>query len=379
MVVPFITDMGEKLELTDTKTGEKMVLDQYAYWCDMGKGKPEVKETSDDLKSLMAKYDLSKDKVIDMRKYKHYLQEKSRNSMNEITKFRNVVRECISELKKENDPRERLKESLRKVVKDVLNEVGSLTNRGLPEQDKEEKEISDKQYNKKGNVRLDKNNEAQQHEMETLAHSIDPKIDVYWDDHNQLIVCDQNNLYVRICQRFENSYDIDAMVKLVDRVRAIAQTWDQVKAFVKANFGDLKKTIPDQKHDMAIDNTKDREVIKTAPGPMTGVIKNRGEKKNGEDAKIKSTKRDDQDYNEPMTKRDEDMPDQPMKKVTEPGKDPEGKNKKIDKTQQPKAPKHTNDNTLRTKDKKTSKFVLKQKKASPSEKKQSLSKEKKDY
>ena len=43
MVVPFITDMGEKLELTDTKTGEKMVLDQYAYWCDMGKGKPEVK------------------------------------------------------------------------------------------------------------------------------------------------------------------------------------------------------------------------------------------------------------------------------------------------------------------------------------------------
>ena len=60
--------------------------------------------------------------------------------MNEIKKFKNMVRECLSEIKKENDPRTRLKESLRGVVRDVLKEVGNLTNRGLPEQDKEEKE-----------------------------------------------------------------------------------------------------------------------------------------------------------------------------------------------------------------------------------------------
>ena len=304
--------------------------------------------------------------------------------MSEISKFRNVVRECISEIKKENDPRERLKESLRKVVKSVLNEVGNLTNRPIPEQGKEEKEISDKQYNKKGNERLDKDNEKQQKEIDTIVKGIDPSYEAYWDDHNQLIVIAENLLYVRICQRHEDSYDIDAMIKLVDRVRAINQTWEQVKSFVKANFGDAraklnKTTNADQLKDRAMALTNDREVIKTAPGPMTGAIKNRGEKKNGEDAKIKSTKRDDQDYNEPMTKRDEDMPDQPMKQTAEPGKDPAGnKNHKIEKTQQMKAPKHADDKTLRPKDKKTAKFILKQKKASPSEKKQSLSKEKKD-
>ncbi len=148
------------------------------------------------------------------------------------------------------------------------------------------------------------------------------------------------------------------MVKLVDRVRAIGLTWDQVKDFVKANFKALKnKTIPDQLHKKSVDNYEDKEVIKSPAGPMTGAIKNRGEKKNGEDAKIKDTPNKHKDYNEPMTKRDEDMPERPMKNVTEPGKDPEGKNHKIEKTKQVKPPKHEKSPTdLRPGDKKTTKF-----------------------
>ncbi len=278
--------------------------------------------------------------------------------MNDITKFRNIVRECISEIKKENDPRERLKESLRTIVRKTLNEISNVTK---PEPSKDEKEVVSKGYRKDGNERLDKTNEKQLSELESLIHGIDPKWEVYIDDHNQFIVRAQNLLYVRVCPKFENNYDVDAMVKLVERVRAIALTWEQVKAFVKANFGDLKKgTNADNLHKKAIDNEYEKGVNQKAAGPEFDIVKNRGEKKNGEDSKIKSTKQKDMDYNEPQVSKEEDMPDQPMKNVTKPGEDPTGKNKNISKTEKPKAPKFKNDKKLKATDKKTPKFVKKQ-------------------
>ena len=277
--------------------------------------------------------------------------------MTEIRKFKNIVKECIQEIKMENNPRLQLKESLRKIVKHVLNEMATTTNK--PEPDKEEKEKISKGYRKDGNERLDKTNEKQQEEIETIVHGIDPTWTAYWDDHDQLIVKAQNLLYARICPRYENNFNVDLMVKL-DRVRAIALTWDQVKAFVKANFGDLKnKTNADSLHTKAIDNSEDKTKGKEA-GPKNDIVTNRGQEKNGKDAKIKDTKKNDKNYNDPMTKREEDMPDQPMKQVTEPGKDPEGKNKKIDKTSWNKPPKYKNDKKLRIAPPKTKKFTLKQ-------------------
>jgi len=147
------------------------------------------------------------------------------------------------------------------------------------------------------------------------------------------------------------------MVKLVDRVRAIALSWEQVKAFIKANFSDLKKTTKaDVLKQTSLDHYKDRDVNKKEAGPRHDIIKNRGEKNNGEDAKIKNTKKSDMDYNEPQTKRDEDMPDQPMKNVTDQGKDPEFKNRDIKKTDKVKPQKHKDDKKLKASDKKTPKF-----------------------
>ena len=277
------------------------------------------------------------------------------NIMSEISKFRNMIRECISEIKKERDPKIRLKESLRSVVKDVLNEIANITK---PELDKDEKETISKGYFKKGNERVGKTNDKQLTELETIVHAIDPTWEAYWDDHNQLIVRAHNLLYVRICPKYENNYDIDAMVKLVDRIRAIALTWDQVKAFIKANFSDLKnKTIPDQLYKKSIDNHDDKEVIKKDAGPEKAKVNVRYQ--DPKNPSVKDTKRDDMNYNEPQTKRDEDMPDQPMKQVTDPGKDPESKNKNITKTDRVKPPKHKNDKMLKASDKKTPKFTAK--------------------
>ena len=268
--------------------------------------------------------------------------------------FRNIIKECWDEVRKESDPRQKLKESLRGLVKDVLNEIANVTE---PKPDEEEKKKVQKGYAEKGNERLDKTNDKQAEELETIVHGIDPTWNAYWDDHNQLIVRAHNLLYVRIVPKFENNYDIDAMVKLVDRVRVIGVTWEQVKKFIKANFGGLKgATKADDLKTKAMDHSKDRDVIKKAAGPDNS-IKNRGEKNNGEDAKIKSTKKSDMDYNEPQVKNDEDQPDQPMKQVTEPGKDPKSMNKNIDKTSKVKPQKHDkSDTNIRPTDKKTTKF-----------------------
>lgn len=271
--------------------------------------------------------------IVDLTKEKTMKTEKA--------KFQSLVRECLAEVKVELDPRTRLKESLRKVVRNVLNEISTGTK---PEPDKAEKEKVQKGFAKDGNERLDKVNEKLQKELETLVHGINSDWAVYWDDRKDLNVDAKNLLRVRITPKFENNFDIDAMVKLCDRIRVIAVTWEQVKDFVKVNFSNLvNKTNADQLKDRSMSLGKDRQTSDKAAGPVQSDIKNRGEKNNGEDAKVKDTKRDDKDYTEPQTKKEEDMPDQPMKQVTEPGKDPDSKNKDIEKTPQVKPPKHKKD------------------------------------
>ncbi len=60
----FITDSGEPIEIKN-QTGEVMMyLPRYAYWEDLGRGKPEVRKSSDDLEKLMAEYGVSGDRVV---------------------------------------------------------------------------------------------------------------------------------------------------------------------------------------------------------------------------------------------------------------------------------------------------------------------------
>jgi hypothetical protein len=260
--------------------------------------------------------------------------QENKHMNTEKQKFQSLVKECIAEIKMESDPKLQLKESLRKVVKNILKEIasGTLGKSAIP---KEDNEKIQKGYAKVGNERLDKTNIKLMKELETIVHGINADWDVYWDDRFDLNVDAKNLLRVRITPKFENNFDIDAMVKLTDRIRVIAVTWDQVKDFVKENFNNLEnKTVPDKLKDRSMAQGGDRDVIKKAAGPVQSDIKNRGEKNNGEDAKIKDTKRDDKNYNEKQVSKDEDQPDQPMKSVVDAGKDPESKNKNIDKTPQ---------------------------------------------
>ena len=254
------------------------------------------------------------------------------NTLSAKEKFQKLVNECVSEIRNENNPILTIKEALRPIVKRVLNELSTAPNQKV---DKDELEKERKGYAKKGNERLDKTNEKLLKELETLVHGIDNNWCVYWDDRNDLVVDAKSLLKVRITPKFENNFDIDAMPKLVDRIRVIAVTWEQVKTFIKANFTDLKNKT-------SVDNAKEKsdgnEISKKendgkAAGPIQSDIKNRGEKNNGEDSKVKSTKKDNKDYNE-LPVKDEDLPDQPMRPS-----ELKNLNKKIDKTPQVKPPK----------------------------------------
>ena len=291
-------------------------------------------------------------------------QEKT--NMNELKKFRNLVKECVTEIKKESDPKFRLKESLRGVVKDVLREIIVSNN---TEQDKDETEKIRKGYDPKraglyhkndDPKRSDKVNNKLLKELESIINDINSDWEVYWDDYRQLVVRAHNMLYVRIIPKFEDNFDVVAMVKLVDRVKAVSLTWDQVKDFVKVNFKELgkgpegNKTKADKAWEKSMANKVDQDKNKKNAGPDKATVKPRYI--DPSDTHIKDAKKDDKNYNDPQVKKDEDMPDKPMKDVGE----PESKNKNIKKTEKVKPPKHKLDKKLRVSDKKTPKFSLKQ-------------------
>jgi hypothetical protein len=250
--------------------------------------------------------------------------------------FKKLIRDTLAEMHAPSKE-ERLKASLRNLVGEVINEIASVAK---PEPDEDETEKINKQFAKKGNERLDKSNKDLLEDLEKIVKDINADWEVYIDDNKDYVIDAKDYLKVRICPRYENNFDVEALVKMQDRIRAIALTWPQVKAFVKANFKELEAKVDTAKN-KAMDHLKDK-TDKAAAGLPDTSIKNRGEKNNGEDAKIKSTKKDDMDYNKPEVERDEDQPDQPLKTVA----DKDVKKQRDFKDTKPTPPKHKNDKKL---------------------------------
>ena len=52
----FFTDFGQSFDVTPEGGGESLHISRYAAWGDIGRGKPEVIETNDDINALKKKY-----------------------------------------------------------------------------------------------------------------------------------------------------------------------------------------------------------------------------------------------------------------------------------------------------------------------------------
>jgi hypothetical protein len=275
--------------------------------------------------------------------------------MNETKQsFKDMVRSCLSEVKQERSQKERLRTVLKSYVREVLKEV--ISGPVPPKQDKDETEKINKGFDKQGNVPAKETQDQQLEQLTKLVHGINASFNVYRDTkspgedvHNKrnfLIVDAGNILSVRIKERWENNYDLEAFVHESDRIIAISLNWEQVKAFIKANFSEASKKYTDVTKKKAMDHLEDKTGKADPDLPQGDNLKSRFD--SADKTKLGTTKRDDKDYKEPAVKKDEDMPDQPLKQVTKPGKDPETKNKAKDnkETPQVKPPKHKNDDEL---------------------------------
>lgn len=257
--------------------------------------------------------------------------------------FKNLVQECLTEVKEERSKRKELKEALRKYVRTVLNEVISGPDQVDQEEDEEEK--INKGYDKDGNKPSEETQDQQVQEISKLVHGIDPDYNVYRDTRGpggkrSYIVIDAGELFtVLINERWQNNFDITAMVRMKDRVKAIGLNWEQVKAFVKANFSEVAKSYVQKAKEKVDGNREDQTDKRDSELPDTSI---KTKKISNEPAKMGDEEAED------MVKKDEDQPSAPMKQVTKPGKDPESMNKAKDQktTPQAKPPKHDNDKEL---------------------------------
>jgi hypothetical protein len=143
------------------------------------------------------------------------------------------------------------------------------------------------------------------------AKSIDSSIVVVWDDHDDISVSGRDMIRVRISPRWENSYNIEAMIRNEDRIYVTNQTLDQVVEFLKIN---LKNT------DTAVDKAmgkvaKNRE--DQSPPPDKGMPqKDKPKILPLTNEKPSETKNKEKNYTEQQVKTESDLPEKPMKDAT---------------------------------------------------------------
>lgn len=261
--------------------------------------------------------------------------------------FKSLVKTCLQEVKEEQKQKEQLREALKKYVKKVLNE--SIVGPKLDEQDSEDEEEINKGFAKDGNKPTEITQDQQVQELTKIVHGIDKDFNVYrsttgtmayTSGKRNFIVVDAGDLFtVRINERWENNFDVEAMIRMKDRVKAIGLNWEQVKSFVKANFGEVGKTYVQSAAEKSDTNRKDQVSKRDSDMPDTSV---KTRKIGNQPAKLGDEEAED------MVKKDDDKPSAQMKQVTKPGKDPETMNKAKDQkeTPKPKPPKHQNDKEL---------------------------------
>ncbi len=142
---------------------------------------------------------------------------------------------------------------------------------------------------------------------------IDSSIVVVWDDHDDISVRARDMFQVRIVPRWENSYNIEAMVRNEDRIYVTNQTIEQVIEFLKINLKNAA-TATQKAYDKSKQNADLKNDQTTAPDkgmpqkdkPKTLPLTNEPPR---------TAKSKDKRYTE-FPKNEKDLPEKPMQEVT---------------------------------------------------------------
>jgi hypothetical protein len=144
--------------------------------------------------------------------------------------------------------------------------------------------------------------------------ALDSSATVVWDDHDDISVSARDMLRVRISPRWENSYNIEAMIRNEDRIYVTNQTIDQVNEFLKVNLKNVttstQKAYDKSKHNADLKNDETPKPDKGMPQkdkpktlPLTNEPPSTGKNK-------------DRNYTEKQTKEEKDLPEKPMYEVS---------------------------------------------------------------
>lgn len=143
------------------------------------------------------------------------------------------------------------------------------------------------------------------------AKAIDSSIVVVWDDHDDISVSGRDMVRVRISPRWENSYNIEAMVRNEDRIYVTNQTLDQVINFLKINLKNTDTAV-DKAMGKVVKNREDQTPARDKGMPQTDkskILPLTNEKPS-------ETKNKEKNYTEKQVKTESDLPEKPMKDAT---------------------------------------------------------------
>jgi hypothetical protein len=137
---------------------------------------------------------------------------------------------------------------------------------------------------------------------------------VVWDDNDDISVSARDLFRVRITPRWENSYNIEAMIRNEDRIYVTNQTIEQVVNFLKTNLKNA--TTRTQK---AYDKSKKNGDMKNdeTPAPDKGMPqKDKPKTLPLTNEAPKTEKNKDKNYTEKQVKEEKDLPEKPMRPAT---------------------------------------------------------------
>ena len=141
--------------------------------------------------------------------------------------------------------------------------------------------------------------------------AIDSSVVVVWDDHDDISVSARDMFRVRISPRWEDSYNIEAMIRNEDRIYVTNQTLDQVIGFLKINLKNAT-TATAKAYDKAVQSRKDE-----SPSPDKGLNqKDKPKTLPLTHEKPSETKNKEKNYTEKQVKTESDLPEKPMKDAT---------------------------------------------------------------
>lgn len=143
-----------------------------------------------------------------------------------------------------------------------------------------------------------------------VVAEINKDFNVYWDDHDDIMISGRDMFRIRVIPKWENNFSIEAFTRNEDRIFIVGQSWDQVKQFVKINLKDATSST-EKAYSKVVKNREDNTKASDKGMPQ----KDKPQTLPLTNEPPKETKNKDKNFTQKQVEKDDDLPDKPLKEV----------------------------------------------------------------